>query len=208
MNDLLKQLHINTEFTKIRQTQKQFNHFRNNIPHLANYNDMADLLMLPTTKKGYKYLLCVVDLATNMFDMEPLKTKTAEENTIALKKIFKREYIKLPYASMRTDNGTEFQGSFNKYLINNGVLHKYSLPNRHNQMAVVERLNYQLGLLFNGYMNEKEIETEKEYREWTDIIDVVRKELNKVREIKCSETFDIADYSGKIAKIVKLIFYA
>lgn len=194
MNNLLKKIKIDDQFTKVRPKQKQFNHFQNNLPHLQNYNDMADLLMLPKTKQGYKYLLVIVDLATNMFDMEPLKTKTADENTIALKKIFKREYIKLPYASMRTDNGSEFMGSFDKYLINNGVLHKFSLPNRHTQMAVVDRLIHQLGTLFNGYMNEKELETESVYCEWTDIIDLVRKDLNNIRKIEVNKNFDISEY--------------
>jgi hypothetical protein len=33
---------------------------------------MADLLELPETKKGFKYLLVVVDLATDEFDIEPI----------------------------------------------------------------------------------------------------------------------------------------
>ena len=98
MNNLLKKIKVNDEFTKVRQKQKQFNHIRNNIPHLKDYNDMADLLILPETKKGYKYLLVVVDIATNEFDIEPLKTKTADENTTALKKIFKSVKAKLSIA--------------------------------------------------------------------------------------------------------------
>ena len=194
MNNLLKKMKINDEFTRVRQKQKQFNNIRNNIPHLEDYNMMADLLMLPETNKGFKYLLVVVDLATNEFDMEPLKTKTSEEATIGLKKIFKRPYLKIPYASIRTDNGQEFSGSFNKYLKNNEVLHKYSLPNRHNQMATVERLNHQLGTLFNGYMNEQELKSGEVNREWTDVLDLVRKDLNKVRKINVSKTFNIEEY--------------
>ena len=194
MNNLLKKMKINDQFTRVRQKQKVFNNIRNNIPHLEDYNMMADLLMLPETKKGFKYLLAVVDLGTNEFDIEPLKTKTAEECTTGLKKIFKRPYLKIPYASLRTDSGQEFSGSFDKFLKNNEVLHKYSLPNRHTQMATVERLNHQLGTLFNGYMNEKELETGEVYREWTDILDLVRKDLNKIRKINVSDTFNIEEY--------------
>jgi hypothetical protein len=50
-------------------------------------------------------------------------------------------------------------------------------------MANVKRLNYELGKIFNGYMNKKEIETGQDYREWTDILNFVRKELNKERKI-------------------------
>ena len=51
-------------------------------------------------------------------------------------------------------------------------------------MANVERLNYTLGRLLNGYMNQKEIETGEEYKEWSDILNTLRDELNKVRNIK------------------------
>jgi hypothetical protein len=44
-------------------------------------------------------------------------------------------------------------------------------------------LNDELGRLFNGYMNKKEVQTGKVYREWTDIIDKVRDKLNKIRKV-------------------------
>ena len=49
-------------------------------------------------------------------------------------------------------------------------------------MAPVERLNRDLGRLFNGYMNKIEKKTNKVYREWTDIIDSVREKLNIFRK--------------------------
>jgi hypothetical protein len=51
-------------------------------------------------------------------------------------------------------------------------------------MANVEALNKQLGLLINTFMNDKEEETKKRFREWTKIIDFVRTELNKIRKKK------------------------
>jgi len=50
-------------------------------------------------KKGNKYILVIIDLATNEFDIEPLKFKSAEDVLKGSKKIF------IPYASIRTDNG-------------------------------------------------------------------------------------------------------
>lgn len=38
---------------------------------------MSDLIVLPETNEGYKYLLVVLDLATNLFDYQPIKRKTA-----------------------------------------------------------------------------------------------------------------------------------
>jgi hypothetical protein len=89
-----------------------------------------------------------------------------------------------PQASIRTDNGTEFKDVFHKWLYDHNIFHRFGEPYRHQQMANVERLNYELGKIFNGYMNQKEIETGQEYREWPDILDYVRTELNKERIIK------------------------
>jgi hypothetical protein len=192
MNTLIKKLKINEKFTKPRTNkQKEFNHIKNNIPLLEDYNFMADLLEFPETKEKYKYLLVVVDLASDEFDIEPLKNKTPDTVLDGFKTmITKRKHISKPYASIRTDNGTEFKGIFHKWLSDNDILHKVNLPNRHKQLANVESLNKLLGRLFNGYMNMKEEETGKVYKEWTDILNIVRKELNKSRKIKLDKTFN------------------
>lgn len=184
MNALIKKLGIDETLTKQQKKQKEFNHIKNNIPRIADYNYMSDLLALPETKKGFKYLLVVVDLATDAFDIEPLKKKEPAEVLDAFKKITKRKYLKIPYASIRTDGGSEFKGVFHKWLLSEGVLHKLALPNRHKQMANVEALNKQLGRIFNGYMNQKEIKIGKTYKEWDDIIKLVRTDLNEYRKKK------------------------
>ncbi len=56
------------------------------------------------------------------------------------------------------------------------------MPNRHNQLANVENLNKTLGKLFNGYMNAKEIETGRVHKQWTDVIPIIRTDLNEIRE--------------------------
>jgi hypothetical protein len=182
MNQLLEKLGINERFTKNYEKQKKFNKIYNNIPHIANYNQMSDLLFLPTTKQGFKFLLVVVDLATRLFDVEPLKTKSAQTVLDALQKIYKRKTITQPYASLTTDMGTEFQGTFHKWLYNHDILQKVAVAGRHKQLSMVESLNKQLGRLLNGYMNSKEEETGRPYREWTDVLPVLRTELNKIRE--------------------------
>lgn len=183
MKALLNKLNIDESLTKPRLTKQHvYNKIKNNIPLKEDYNFMADLLMLPETKKKFKYLLTVVDLATDEFDIEPLTTKNPTEVLDAFKKMIQRKYIKLPYASVRTDNGTEFKGVFSKFLNDKYILHKTCLPNRHKQMANVESLNKQLGRLFNGYMNGKEKKLGRVYREWTDIINIVRTDLNAYRK--------------------------
>jgi hypothetical protein len=95
---------------------------------------------------------------------------------------------------MKTDSGSEFKGTFDEFLRKNGILHKTSLPDRHQGTANVEALNGQLARLFNGYMNKKEQELGVTYRNWIDITSLVRKELNKIREKKLKDNVDPADY--------------
>jgi hypothetical protein len=192
MNELIKKLKIDETLTKkTKNKQKKYNSIKNNIPLIEDYNFMCDLLELPKTKEGYKYLFAIVDLASDEFDIEPLKTKTPDEVLKAYKKCISRPHINKAYASIRTDNGNEFEGVFTKFLYDNSILHKKNLPNRHKQMANVERLNYELGRLFNGYMNYKETETGKVYREWTDVLDIVRTDLNKFRKKKLNRSTNI-----------------
>ena len=174
-------------FTKSIQKPRYYNQIKQNIPLVEDKNFMADLLFLPETKQKYRYALVVVDLATDEFDIEPLKNKTPKDVLDGVKQMSKRKYIHLEKnegQSIRTDTGTEFQGVFHKFLFNDSILHRVAQPNRHIQVPNVERLNGILGRLFNGYMNNKEEETGKPYREWTDVIDTVRDHLNDIRRKK------------------------
>jgi hypothetical protein len=72
MDKLIKKLGINEKYTKPIK-KPIFDKVRENTYPKANYNYMADLLHLPTTKEGFSYLLVIVDLWSNEFDMEPLK---------------------------------------------------------------------------------------------------------------------------------------
>ena len=124
---------------------------------------------IPTTTTTSWLIYCFFqpqkkDLYNNDFDIEPIKTKEPKEVLEAMKTMFKRKYIKKPYASIRTDAGTEFQGVFHKYLFDESMLHRIAIPNRHQQLANVENVNRQLGRLFNGYMNNKEEQTGRVYK--------------------------------------------
>jgi hypothetical protein len=101
----------------------------------------------------------------------------------------KRQYIKDPYYTIQTDNGGEFQSVFDAYFKDKNIYHKLTRPYRHKQNSMVEALNKMLGRLFNGYMNQKETQTGKVYNEWTDVLPIVRKELNEYRKRKEESPF-------------------
>lgn len=194
IGQLFKDLDLNEDFQKAPTKEKAFTHVKDQIPKAKGLNYMADLLMLPETKEGYKYGLVVVDLASNNFDIEPLKKKEPEEVLKALKAMFKRKYIKEPDSSIQTDGGSEFKGKMKQWMYDESILHKTALPDRHNQMANVESLNKLLGRIFNTYMNNMEIKTGKQYNEWTDIVEKVRTELNKARQVELPADWTKADY--------------
>lgn len=182
MNDILKELGVNEKYSKPVKIKKEFSKVKDNIPLIQDYNFMADLLELPETKKGFKYLLVVVDLATDEFDIEPITNNKSLTVVDAMKRIFKRKHIKKPYASIRTDGGAEFKDAFEKYCYENNILHKVGVAERHQQTANVERLNRELGRLFNGYMNAIEEKTGETYKEWVEVVPKVRTMLNDFRK--------------------------
>ena len=190
MNGLKELLNISKKqkiFTKRIQKPKEFDAVKDNTLLKANMNFMADLLFLPETRQKYKYCLVVVDLANDEFDIEPLKDKLPENIVKAVEKMKTRKYIKLENnegQSIRVDAGNEFKGSFKKYLFNHSILERTAQPNRHIQLANVERLNGILGTLFNGYMNSKEEESGKVFKEWTEAIPMIRDKLNEIRKKK------------------------
>jgi hypothetical protein len=192
---LIDDLGINEEFTKSVKKPTKFTHVKDNVPLKEDMNFMADLLFLPTTEEGYKYCLVVVDLASNEFDIEPLRTKEPKEVLQALKTMFKRNYIHKPEYTIQTDNGNEFKGVFDKWLYDESILHKTTVPDRHSQNSNVESLNKQLGRLFNGYMNKIEEKTGKRFNEWTNIVETVREELNKIRKQKLPKDWVDYDYA-------------
>ena len=189
MNKLIEKLGIDETYTKPIK-KPVFDSVKNNTYPQGGYNYMADLLFLPETKKGYKYLFVIVDLWSNAFDIEPLKSKEADEVLKAMQTIFKRKFITKPKASIRTDNGTEFKGVFHKWLHDNNILHREAEPYRHQQLSNVENLNKTLGRFLNGYMNKMEEQTKKVYEEWDEILNILRQDLNKIRILPDGNPFN------------------
>lgn len=180
MQELLRKLSINESFTKpIRKPI--FDHVKQNTYPKSGYNFMCDVLFLPTTQYRYKYLFVIVDLWSDAFDIEPIREKTPDAVLKALQKVLTRQFIPDIEASIRTDSGPEFKAIFHKWLHDHNVLQRVAEPKRHQQMANVDNLIKTLGRLFNGYMNAKEEETGRQYKQWTDVVNIIRTDLNAMR---------------------------
>ena len=200
-------LNINNKLTKKRVRTKEFNSFSDNYRREANCNFMLDLLFLPTAKYGMKFLLVCLDIATRKFDIEPIKDKTSTIVLKAFKKMIKRQYISLPKYSVITDGGSEFKGLFQDFMFNESIFHKTTVRGRHKQLALIDNLIGQLSKIFNDYMNMKEVETGKVYKNWTEIIPIVREELNKIREVKLPSNNEFDDRFVNDIREVKKVTY-
>jgi transposase InsO family protein len=185
-NDLLKDMGIDERYTKVK-TRTKFDHIKDSVMPMGDHNLQCDLLMLPKTKAGYRYLFVLLDLWSDELDVRALKTKESLEVLESLKSIFKSgKYIKKPKASIRTDSGSEFKSVFHQYLYDEGILHSVSLPNRHKQTGSVESVNRLLGRFFNTYMNNNGTV------EWVDLLKPKQnliKHLNDIRRIKDENPF-------------------
>ena len=180
MQELMNRMTIDETYTK--PIKYRYPKVKDNIFPKSGYNYQADILELPQTLKKYNRLLCVVDMYSNYCDFQPMKTKTSTEVLKAFKAIFKRGIVTMPKASIRTDNGAEFKSVVDKYMYDNSILHLWSLVDRHKQMGNVENLNKQLGRVIMTYLQNKTMELNSDYYEWTDIIDELRHNLNDAKK--------------------------
>ncbi len=173
---------------------KAFNKVKDIVNLTPGFNYMSDLLFLPTASYGYKYLLVLVDLASNKFDIQEIKDK--ESNTVlkSMQKIFERGILKKPEYSLKTDSGSEFKGVFHKWLYDESILHRVSPQGYHQGLANVENLNKQLGRIIMTWLSDKEQKKGKVSKNWLPLVPIIRKELNEARDITDTLPKDMSKY--------------
>ncbi|GBO25915.1 Putative uncharacterized transposon-derived protein F54H12.3 [Araneus ventricosus] len=98
--------------------------------------DLVDLSSLSKYNKGYRYLLCCIDVLSKYAWIVPLKQKRGTDILEAFKIIFSHRKPKF----LQTDQGTEFENSiFQKFLKENNV--KYFTTYNATKASIVERFN-------------------------------------------------------------------
>ena len=206
MNNILKQFDLDETVIKHSMPNKKkkvvFDKTKDIVPPFEDYNFQADHIHMPTTKKGNKFILTIVDLATDECDFEPVPNEDSSTTLKAMKKIFKRPYLNKPYASLKTDSGKAFEGQVKDYLYNESILHSTSISGRHKQTGNIEAVNRQIVMVLNAYMNSQERRTGRTYREWdTFDLNKLRQELNKMRKkevVQPGEPYDVKDVTDKL----------
>lgn len=186
-NKLLKHFNIDNRFTekKFRGRNDTFNDFTYPV---EDYNFSADLLIMPPYR-GYKYILVVVDNWSKEIDFEQLKNKEPSSILKAFQKIIDRPYLNKPLASIRVDMGTEFKGEFKKKMFEDDILLRVSAPARHKQNSLAETSIKLISFLLINYLNVKEIELQKQYRNWIEMLHPLRVKLNEIKKVKNEDPF-------------------
>ena len=192
---IMDAMDLDEKATRITSSNKHSNKFLNAVVPVANYNGMADLLHFPESKNGYSYLLVYVDLATSKFDVEPMKTTKSKETVEAMQQIVQRAIVNLPEISLKTDGGPEFKDQFNSYLKKHDIYHGIAISGAHRQMAPVERLNRSIARMVWGYINKHTVKNKDTFTEWTEILPMVRKQLNHFRERDLNKLVEVQDES-------------
>ena len=144
--------------------------------------NMCDLLYLPDDD-GYKYALVVVDVGSRLCDAQPMKNRMAKTTLEAIKAIYKRGILSMPFV-LKCDDGSEFKSTFAKYFKDIGVELIVAQPNRHRQVAIVEARNRAIGSYLLKRMTAQELKTGETSREWVKWLPKILTTLNKRLEVK------------------------
>jgi len=188
------------------------------MPHYENFKknfcNQADLLHLPTSRGGYKYLLVVVDNHTRKFDAEPMKHRSSSNTVYAFKKLYERNLIKEP-KQLQVDAGVEFQGVCKEYFLKKGINYRVALTNRHRQQALAESRNHVLGSVIMAMLTlneladktkKKKLSTDwyKSPSEFRTLIKMINKEIKYKPKTKKEEE-DYEDTNNESKKSVDIL---
>ena len=193
MNRFIKKIAEKTGFKKNSKIlklstppEKEGNKNTPNFPvYKLNMWQQADLLHLPETKKGYKYLLVVVDLS-RFAKTYPLKTTKAEDVLKGFKNIYDNSKLKPP-GVIQFDGGPEFKGEIKDYFENKKTTIKYNKPHRSRQNAVVENLNNVIGHIVGLRQNRYQLKKGKKSKSWIKYIKPIVNAYNETEKDRLKE---------------------
>ena len=133
-----------------------------------------DLLQMPVSRNGYKYLFVAVDLLSRYAKATPVKDKTAKTISYVFRRdILDDDLLGAPDCVL-SDNGLEFcNNSFDGLLVTHGIDHRTTTPYNPKGNGTTERLNRTLLMLLRG--------TTHENLDWADAIPYVLRIYNHSR---------------------------
>lgn len=155
----------------------------------------ADLIYMKPDKKGYNYILTVVDVASRKIDAIPLKGREAEDVIEGFEQVFKRKYLpENKILNIYTDPGSEFKNKkVHEYFKEKEINLRHTMTARKNQMAIVEYYNYVITKHLGKKITSAELETKQDYDTWSDDLEKMVKVMN---QSKYEKTISLKELFG------------
>ena len=138
--------------------------------------DLCEMGKLHTKNKGNKYIMTVIDTFSKFAFAEPLKTKSANDVTNAMRKVFSnaKKHGHAPPKNLHTDEGKEFYNSKFQDLMKEHNINHYNTYSKL-KASIVER--------FNRTLKEKMYRkfTAENTERWIDFLDDLVKDYNQTK---------------------------
>lgn len=134
--------------------------------------DLVEMIPYASTNRGFRYILMVLNAFSKKLWARPVKRKTGEEVTKAMKQILNE--IKVAPKNMQTDQGKEFFNKhFSQLMSANGINHytTYSSP----KASLVERCNRTIKSRM-----WKEFSVQGNYK-WLSVLEKIVSQYNNTR---------------------------
>ena len=132
-------------------SNKNRNTFKNITAHSPNeifQIDLLDYTKYSRTNKGYKWILICVDIFTRKAFAIPMKDKTTKMTEQAFKKIIDDNKPKVIFHDM----GSEFKGSFHKFIKSQSIIDISNDFKNHNALGIIDRLSRTLKTMISKHM--------------------------------------------------------
>lgn len=134
--------------------------------------DLVEMKPYNKVNKGFKYILTVIDCFTKVAHAVPLKSKTGENVTDAMKGILSK--VKGRVKNLQTDDGKEFFNSTFSKLMNSLKINHYSTYSE-KKAAIIERFNRTLKSVMYKTFSERGTYI------WYDILPSLIKKYNDTK---------------------------
>ena len=153
----------------------------------------ADLIYMREDKKGYNYILTVVDVASRLMDAIPLKGRTNQDVIEGFNQVWKHKIIlENKVLTLYTDPGSEFKNKeVMEYFDDKAIDLRFTMTGRKNQTAIVEHMNFIITKQLGKAMTSKELETGEHSDEWSEKLPKLVKTVNSFEKepMKLEELF-------------------
>lgn len=134
--------------------------------------DLVEMIPYASVNKGYRYILMVLNAFSKMLWVKPVKRKTGEDVTKAMKQILLE--AKVAPKNLHTDEGKEFFNKYFKQLMARNKINHYTTFSSP-KASLVERCNRTI-----KNMLWKEFSLQGNYK-WLSILDKIVDKYNKTK---------------------------